>query len=154
MDPAPRIGDKKGGFLDNDYSFTDVQVHHPQFLEWVGTPESARLHGRAPGEWIQSLTRVLTLDAERQLQCDTCLMTSNLSILDQYAASDMLELVVGCYDFPSAAMTAASPVPSVRRASTHMEAMGIWRPPHGPSGPSLDFFHQGPMCTGCPSCVM
>ena len=44
--------------------FTDglfgVQVHHPQFLEWVGTPESAGLLGRALGEWLRSLTRVQT----------------------------------------------------------------------------------------------
>ena len=105
-------------YRDNDYSFTDglfgVQVHHPQFLQWEGAPESARL-----------------LDTAHQLQCDACLMTSNLSVLDQYAlclyeASDVLELVVGRHDFPSVAIDAATPVLRVRRASTHMEAMVLW----------------------------
>ena len=94
----------------------------------------------APSEWIRSLTRLQTLDAARQLQRDACLMTSNLSVLDQYAlrlhgkASDMLELLVSRHNFPSVAMDAAAPVPHVRRASTHMEAMVLWHPPHGPGG--------------------
>ena len=146
--PHPWIGDKQGGcpyrfmsYRDSDYFFKDgffgVQVHHSQFLEWVGAPESARLLGRAPGEWIRSLTRTQTLDAVRQLQRDASLMTYNL---DQYAlslhgvASDMLQLIVGRHDFLSTAVSDAA----------HMEAMGLWRPPHGPGGPALDFFHQGP----------
>ena len=61
--------------------------------------------------------------------------------LDQYAlslhgtTSDMLELVVGRHDFPSAARDTAAPVPRVRRASAHMEAMCLWRPSHDPGGP-------------------
>ena len=133
--PHPRIGDNKGGcayrfttYWDYDYAVHDglfgLQIHHPQFLEWVGAPESAHLLGRAPSEWIQSLTRSQTIDAARQLQRDACLMTSNLSVLDEYAlslhgtASDLLELVVGRHD-------TAAPVPRVSRASTHMEAMGM-----------------------------
>ena len=167
--PHPRIGDKQGGcpyrftsYRDNDYLFNDglfgVQVNHPQFLEWVGAPESARLLGRAPGEWIRSLNQTQTLDVMRQLQHDASLMTSNLSVLDQYAlsfhgaASDLLHLIVGCPDFPSAAVNDAAPVPRVRRSSTYIEAMGLWRPPHRPGGPALEFFHQGPQCTGCPTC--
>ena len=34
-----------------DTSF-GVQVHHPRFLECVGSPESARLLGRPPAEWL------------------------------------------------------------------------------------------------------
>ena len=58
---------------------------HPRLLGWVGAPESACLLSQAPSEWIRSMTRVQTLDAARQLQRDACLMTSNLSVLDQYA---------------------------------------------------------------------
>ena len=38
---------------DDDHAIVDspfgVQVHHPQFLEWVGAPESACLPGRPLG---------------------------------------------------------------------------------------------------------
>ena len=54
---------------------------------------------------------------------------------------------------PSTAVHDASPVPHVRRASDHMTAMGLWRPPNGPDGPWLEFFHQGPQCSGCPTCL-
>ena len=65
----PRIWDQHGGCPYRVTSYRDykhyikdgqfgMQVHHPQFLEWVG----ARLLGRAPGEWVRSLTRVQTLD--------------------------------------------------------------------------------------------
>ena len=106
---TPPLGHNKGGcayrfttYRDYDYAVQDglfgMQIHHPRFLEWVGAPESARLLGRAPSEWIRSLARLQTLDAARHIQRDACLMTSNLSVLDQYAlslhgtASDMLEL--------------------------------------------------------------
>ena len=52
-DPHPRIGDNKGGcayrftsYRDYDYAVQDghfgVQMHHLQFLEWVGAPKSTR----------------------------------------------------------------------------------------------------------------
>ena len=163
----PRIRDNKGGcdyrfttYLDYDYAVQDgllgVQIHHPRFLERVGAPESARLLRHALSEWIRSLTRLQTIDAARQLQRVACLMTSNLSILDQYAlslhetASDMLELVVGRQDFKT--LDTTMPVPRVRHASTHMEAMGLWRPPHG-SGGRPPHGPQGPPCTGYPPCT-
>ena len=131
------------------YSLVCSFITHGSWSGW-GAPESARLMGHASSEWIRSLT----LDAARQLQRDACLMTSNLSVLDQYplslhgTASDMLELVVGRHDFPSVAMDTAAPMPHVRSASTHMEALGLWRPPHGPGDPALDVVHQGPPHTG------
>ena len=112
-------------------------MHLPRFLEWVGALEYTRLLSRAPSEWIRSMTWVQTLDSARQLQRNTCLMTSNLSVLDQNGiwlhgmASEMLQLVVGRHEFPSAVMDTAAPVPRVCRASVHMEAMGLWHPPHG-----------------------
>ena len=56
----------------------DLQVHHPQFLEWVGALESARLLGRPPAEWLQVMSREQTLHAALKLQRETCLMSSNL----------------------------------------------------------------------------
>ena len=77
------------------------------------------------------MTRVQTLDAACHLQRDACLMTSNLSILDQYAlclhrmSSEMLELVVGRHDFLFVVMDTAAPVLRVRHASIHMEALSL-----------------------------
>ena len=45
-----------------------------------------------------------------------------------------------------------APVPRVRRASIHMEAMGLWRPPLGLDEPAQDFAHPGPTATGSPAC--
>ena len=165
----PRIGDPHGGCPYQVTSNRDCErynmdgpfgllVHHPQFLEWVGAPELACLLGRAPGKWILSLTRVQTLDAARQLQHGANLMTSNLSVLQQYAlslhgaVSDIFQLIVGRHCFPSTAVNDAAPVPRVRHASTHMAATGLWRPQNGSGGPGLDLFHQGPQCSGCPAC--
>ena len=68
-------------------------------------------------------------------------------------ASEMLELVVGRHDFLSAVMDTAAPVPRVRRASMHMEAMGLWRPSRGPGGSAPDFVHPGPSDAGHPACT-
>ena len=32
-----------------------VQLHHPRFLECIGVPESARLLGRSPAEWVRMM---------------------------------------------------------------------------------------------------
>ena len=100
----------------------------------MGAPESARLLGQAPGEWIRSLTRVQTFDAMRQLQRDTNLMTSNLNVLQQYAfimhgaVLDIFQLIVSRHCFPSTAVNYAAPVPHVRRASTHSSSYGSLAP--------------------------
>ena len=63
------------------------------------------------------MSRGQTIDVARQLQCDACLMTLNLNILDKYVlclqgmASRILELTVGRHDFPSVVMDSATPVP-------------------------------------------
>ena len=52
----------------------------------------------------------------------------------QSTAATILELSLGARSFPSAAVAAEAPVPRVRRASVHMEAMGLWRPSLDPVG--------------------
>ena len=112
-------GSRRIGTTNTIIRIAGVQVHHPQFLEWVGTPESARLLGRAPGEWMRSLTRVQTLDAARQIQRD-------LNVLEEYAlslhgaASDISQVIVGHHCFRSTAVNDTALVPRVRHASTHM----------------------------------
>ena len=66
-----------------------------------GAPKSARLLGRPPTEWLQVMSRQDTLHAALQLQRDASLMSSNLTVLHQYAiilhrtATDMLHSVFG-----------------------------------------------------------
>ena len=74
------------------------------------------------------------MTAAMQLHRDTCLMQTNLDILDQYAlalhgtASNLLQKTIGGGPYPRAEVTAASPGTCARRASVHMEALGLWRP--------------------------
>ena len=58
-----------------------LQLHHPQFLEYVGAPESARLLARAPGHWVQTMDWEDAVAAALQLQHDAGLITSNLQVL-------------------------------------------------------------------------
>ena len=100
-----------------------------------------------------------TIDSARQLQHDAGLMTSNLNVLDQYAlclhgmASELLELVVGSHEFLSNVMDSAAPLPRVRRASVHMEAVGLWRPPFGLSEPDRDVANLGLTAAGSLACT-
>ena len=82
-----------------------------------------------PGMWLHSLSREQSIDAARQLHRDVCLMTTNLDILDQYVlclqgtASKILELSLGSWDFPSAAVAAGAMGPRAHRAAVQMEAV-------------------------------
>ena len=106
-------------YRDYEYSLVDtpfgLQVHHPQFLERVGAPESARLLSQPPAEWLRVMSREQTLHAALQLQRDTSLLSSNINVMQQYAislyrtASDILQLVFGRHFFPSAAVNDTVP---------------------------------------------
>ena len=60
-----------------------VQLHDPRLLEYVGAPESARLHSRSPEYWVQHMGREKTLSAVLQLQHDAGLILSNVQVLQQ-----------------------------------------------------------------------
>ena len=113
-----------------------VQLHHPHFLECIGAPESVRLLGRPPTEWVQTMDRQDVMAAALQLQRDAGLMASNLQVLGQYLTD---------------AVDNAAPVPQVHRAATQMAAMGLWRSQIGPCDP-------GPIpvscCSDCPGCLV
>ena len=97
-------------------------------------------------EWMSIIQCRDALHAAMQLQRDACLklMASNLTVLQQYAISllcmstDILHSIFGREYFPSGAVDDATPVPCVYRASTHMAAMGLWRPLLGPVGSEPD----------------
>ena len=111
-----------------------VQLHHPHFLECIGAPESARLLGRSPVEWVQTMDRQDVMAAALQLQRYAGLMASNLQVLGQYVtslnwmSSEVIRLAFGPELFPSEAVNVVSPVPRVHRTATQITAMGLWRP--------------------------
>ena len=113
-----------------DTSF-GVQIHHPRFLECVGAPESARLLGRPPAEWLQVMDRREALIAAVQLQWDAGLMASNLTVLNQYVvalhrmSTEALQCVFGQEYFRLQAVYDAAPVPRVLWASTQMAAIRL-----------------------------
>ena len=112
------------------YTSFGGQIHHPQFLECVGATESAWLLGHPPVEWSQVMDRRDAMIAVLKLQQDARLMTSNLTILNQYVMAlhrmslEVLQSVLGHDEFPTRAVEDAAPVPRVHRASIHMAAMG------------------------------
>ena len=87
---------------------------------------------RAPGRWINTLSRDQAMGAAIHLHRDVCLMTTNLDVLDQYAlslqstASKMLQVGLGSSECPSADVTAGALGPRVRRDSVQMEHKGMW----------------------------
>ena len=78
------------------------------------------------------------MTAAMRLHRDACLMKTNLDILDQYAlalhgtASKILQKTVGGGPYPRTKVAAAAHGPRARRASVHMEALGLWRPSMDP----------------------
>ena len=94
--------------------------------------------GNEPGQWCDTLSREQAMTAAMQLHKDACLMNTNLDILDQYAfalhgtASKILQQTIGGNPYPKAEVAAAAQGPRSRRASVHMEALGLWRPSMDP----------------------
>ena len=138
-----RVLGKGCAFRHTTYSVEDhappegglgVPLNHPRFLEWIGAPELAWLLEMSPGQWCDTLSRDQAMTATMQLHRDACLMKTNLDILDQYAlvlhgtASKILQKTIGGSPYPRAEVAAAAQGPRARRASVHMEALGLWRP--------------------------
>ena len=111
-----------------------LPMHHPQFLEWIGVPQSASVLEMGGGRWVNNLSRDQAMAAAVHLQRDIGLMQTNLDVLGQYTlslqgtASKLIELCLGARDFPAEEVAAGALGPRVHRASVQMEAMGLWRP--------------------------
>ena len=135
-----RVLGKGCAFRHTTYSVEDhappegglgVPLNHPRFLEWVGAPASAWLLEMSPGQWCDTLSRDQAMTAAMQLHKDACLMNTDLDILDQYAfalhgtASKILEKTIGGSPYPEAEVAAEAQSPRTRRASVHMEALGL-----------------------------
>ena len=76
------------------------------------------------------------MTAAMRLHRNVCLMKTNLDILDALAlhgtASKILQKTIGGGPYPRAEVAAAAQGPRARRASVHMEALGLWRPSMDP----------------------
>ena len=146
-DASLRVLGKGCAFRHTTYSVEDhappegglgVPLNHPRFLEWISAPTSAWLLEMSPGQWCDTLSRDQAMTAAMQLHKDACLMNTNLDILDQYAlalhgtASKILQQTIGGNPYPKAEVAAAAQGPRARRASVHMEALGLWRPSMDP----------------------
>ena len=70
----------------------------------------------------------------------------------QGTATKLLELTLDRREFPSAAVVAAAPLPRVRRASIHMEAMGLWRSSFDPVDRTWPFPRSDIDITGPTAC--
>ena len=132
-----------------------IQLHDPQLLEYVGSPESARLLSRSPEYWLHHLGHEKTLSAALQLQHDAGLILSNVQVLQQFVtalnrtSSEVMRVAFGRRPFPANAMQQVVPSYRVRRVAHHMAAMGLWRPPitQGIRGPL-----PSATCNACMSC--
>ena len=97
--PGPAVTDTNPAY--------GMQLHHPQFLEFIGAPESARLLYRCLTFWIQRMGAEDAAAAAIDLQRDAGVMLSNLKILSQFVTSlqristEMLDLAMGHVVFPS-----------------------------------------------------
>ena len=118
-----------------------LQLHHPQFLEFIGAPESACLLYHSPTFWVQRLGEEDAMAAAVNLQRDAGLMSSNLQILSQFVtslhrmSSEMMSLGLGHVVFPSQ-VTDLSTAPRAPRATKYMASMGLWRCRPRPATPA------------------
>ena len=135
-----------------------LQLQNLRFLEYVGTPESARLLTRSPEYWLHHMTHDEAVAAALQLQHDAGLMMTNLQIMSQFVtslnqmSSEVLRLALGREQFPADAMQAVLPSSRVRRAAHYMAAMGWWRPTDSPGIPRPLSESSCNDCTMCMNC--
>ena len=78
-----------------------VQLTNPQFLEYVGAPESARLMSRSPEYWVHHMGRENVLSAALQLQHDAGLEEMQQAAKLQYwkkqpAQCDLCSTTIRC----------------------------------------------------------
>ena len=59
--------------LDPSYG---IHLHDPRMMEYMGAPESARLLGRTPENWLEHMGRERTIQAALRLHHDASLIIS------------------------------------------------------------------------------
>ena len=118
-----------------------LQLHHLQFLEFIGAPESARLLYHSPSFWVDRLGEECAMAAAVNLQRDAVLMLSNLQIISQFImslhrmSSEMMSIGIGRVVFPANEIADLLTIPRAPWAAKYMAAMGMWHPQTGPGDP-------------------
>ena len=85
-------------------------------------------------QWVDKLSIDQAVTASVHLQRDVGLMQTNVDVLDQYAlslqkaASRIIDLCLGPYEYPAAEITMGALGPRVRRTANQMESVGLWCP--------------------------
>ena len=103
-----------------------LQLHHPQFLEFIGAPESVRLLYHSPTFWVDRLGDENAMAAAVNLQRDAGIMLSNLQILSQFVtslhrmSSEMMSTGMGRVVFPAEEIADLSTAPRAPRAAKYM----------------------------------
>ena len=97
----------------------------------MGAPESARLLGRPPAEWSQVMGRRHAMIAALELQRETGIMASNLTVLSQYVTAlhrmslEVFQSLLGQEEFPTRAVEDAAPGPRAHRVLVQMAAIRL-----------------------------
>ena len=113
-------------------------LNHPRFVEWIGVPQSAGLLELSGRQWVDTLSRYQAVTAAVHLQRDVGLIQTNVDVLDQYAlslqkaASRIIDICLGPYEYPAAEIAMGALGPRVRRAANQMEDIGLRCPSHDP----------------------
>ena len=128
-----------------------LQLHHPQFLEFVGAPESARLLDCSPTFWVDRLGKEQAMAAAINLQRDAGIMSQFATALHRMSFQ-MMALGIEQSLFPRAEVDDFSPAPRAARAASYMSAMGLWRPQTGPGDPGSVPASSCRSCMNCKYC--
>ena len=101
MDNLPGCQYRTTTYKDTQATTADpgcgLQLQNPRFLEYVGTPESARLLTRSPEYWLHHMTHDEAVGAALQLQHDTGLMMTSLQSQFVTSLNRMSSEVLRCF---------------------------------------------------------
>ena len=141
--------------LDPSYG---IHLHDPRMMEYMGTPESARLLGRTPEYWLEHMGRERTVQAALRLHHDASLIMNYVQIMSQLVASfnrtasEVMRTVYDREPFPTSAVDFVKPGRRVRRAAHYMAAMGLWRPTSALVFPGPISASSCNSCMACEDC--
>ena len=128
-----------------------IHLHDPRMIEYMGTPESARLLGRSPEYWLEHMGRDRAVSAALRLHHDAILIITNVQVMSQIVtslnrtASEVMRTVYAREPFPTDAVQFVTPGHRIRRAAHYMAAMGLW------PGPVLDPSRSPPATPAWPA---
>ena len=120
-----------------------IHLHDPRMMEYMGTPESARLLGRSPALRVHHDARLIMTNVQVMLQFVKSLNRT---------ASEVMCTVYAREPFPSDAVHFVTPGRRVRRAAHYMAAMGLWRPTSAPVFPGPISVSSCNSCMTCEDC--